>query len=64
VFAFDLVGEEGCDDGEDARNDVVMSDYMVANRGHSEELEGEVLDRRFGLPVNQEIGIDDSMIYI
>jgi hypothetical protein len=26
AFAFDLVGEEGCDDGEHARNDVVMSD--------------------------------------
>lgn len=25
VFAFNLVGEEGCDDGKDAGNDIVMS---------------------------------------
>ena len=64
VFAFDLVGKKGCDDGEDSRDNVVVSDYMIANRGYSEELEGKILDRGFGLPVNQEIGIDDSMIYI
>ena len=41
----------------------MMADNVEGDRGYSEELEGEVLDRGLRFPIGEEVRVDNSMIY-
>lgn len=59
-----LVGEEGSNDGEETRNEIVVSDYVQRHRWDREKLKSEVFDRRFRFSVNEQICIDHTVIHV
>ena len=63
-FSLDLVGEKRGDDGEESVDDVVLTDNVEGDGWYGEKLEGEVLDRGFGLAVHKQVGVNDPMVNI
>lgn len=62
VLVVDLVREEAGNDSEETGDEFVRPDDMRRNGGDGEELEGKVFDGRFGFTVNEEIGVDYSVV--
>lgn len=52
VLVDDLVSEEGCDNGKEPCDELVVSDYMRGNSGNGKELKRKIFDRCFGFTVH------------
>ena len=63
-LALYLVGEKGGDDGKEPIDNIVLADDVERDRWNSEELEGEVFDRGFGLAVHEKVGVNDPMVNV
>lgn len=64
MFIGNLVGEEGGYDVEEAGDEVVVFDDVACYGWYCEELKGEVFNGGLSFAVDEEVGIDNSVVDI
>jgi hypothetical protein len=62
VLVGDLVGEEGVDDGEEPRDELVVAHDVEGDGGYGEQLQSKILDGCLSFAVDEEIGVDNAMV--